>query len=58
MVDIQDTLRELDEFEAAGFSEDICRECRKIQMECGISSESLLALLRKFDNQELIKEVT
>lgn len=48
----------LDEFEAAGFNEEICEMCRGIQMECGISSESLIELLRNFDNQKFLKELT
>lgn len=52
VTDVRDSYREIDEFEAAGFSEEICEMCRDIQMKNGISSESLIALLRSFDNQK------
>lgn len=38
----------LDDFEAAGFSEEVCEVCSDIQMECGVSSEALISLLRTF----------
>lgn len=48
----------LDEFEAAGFSEEICEQCREIQMECGVSAEGLISLLRTFSEKMQLKEPT
>lgn len=50
VLSIVDSYRKIDEFEVAGFSEDICEDCRKIRDEYGIPAENIISLLKTVDN--------
>lgn len=50
----------IDEFEQAGFSEDICEEARKISEECNIKPSAIINLLKMVEKstEKLVREET
>ena len=44
-------MKQMDEFEAAGFDEGICEKMREVCIETGIHPERLIALAREFPSE-------